>query len=154
MQRLCWLLTLVFAAATLALVYLFVIRGATLPASDGRIAIQLAPGERDLVLGEMRDFLVALQTIAQAVVDKDPMAVVTAARRVGGNAQQGVPAGLVGKLPLEFKQLGFDTHSRFDQLALNTEQFGDTAQVLPELATLMQNCIACHASYRIDLEQP
>lgn len=147
MQRLCWLLTMVFVLTTAALVCMFVIRGETLPASDGRKAVLLAPGERDLVLAEMRAFLVALQEISQAVVEQD-------AAMAAAAAQQGMPAGLAGKLPLEFKRLGFDTHSRFDQLALNAEQFGDSAQVLPELATLMQNCIACHAVYRFDLEQP
>jgi hypothetical protein len=154
MNRLCCLLTLVFVLATAALVYLFVVRGDTVPASDGRMAVLMTPGERDLVLSEMRDFLIALQTISQAVVDEDTAAVVTAARQVGGSAQQGVPASLAGKLPLEFKRLGFDTHSRFDQLALNAEQFGDTSGVLPELATLMQNCTACHAAYRIDPALP
>jgi len=152
MCRLCWSLVVVLALSTTALVYLFVIRGMTIPASDGRAAILLAPGERDLVLGEMRGFLVALQQITQAVVDQDQAAVVSAARRVGAAAQQGVPSRLVGKLPIEFKRLGFDTHSRFDQLALDAEQFGDTAQVPGALALLMQNCVACHAAYRIDLE--
>lgn len=154
MNRLCCLLTLVFVLATAALIYLFVIRGETVPASDGRTAVLMTPGERDLVLSEMRDFLLALQTISQAVVDEDTASVVMAARRVGGAAQKGVPASLAGRLPLEFKRLGFDTHSRFDQLALNAEQFGDTSQVLPELATLMQNCTACHAAYRIDPALP
>ncbi len=152
MVRLCWVLSFVFAATTVALVYLFVIRGATVPASDGRLAIVVTPGERDLVLGEMRGFLIAVQGISQAIVDQDAAAVVQAARAVGAAAQQGVPGSLVGKLPLEFKRLGFDTHARFDQLALNAEQFGDTSQVLPELATLLQNCTACHAAYRIDPE--
>ncbi|MGB5650489.1 MAG: hypothetical protein WBM71_17435, partial [Sedimenticolaceae bacterium] len=88
MRRLCWLLTLIFAAATVGLVYVFVIRGETQPASDGRVAILLAPGERDLVLSEMRAFLVALQTISQAVVDQDAATAATAARMVGGAAQQ------------------------------------------------------------------
>lgn len=154
MTRLCWVLTLLFAAATAVLVYLFVIRGQTVPASDGRTAILLAPGERDLVLAEMRGFLVALQEITQGVVEDDPAAVVAAARRVGVAAQHTVPAGLVGKLPIEFKRLGFDTHGRFDQLALDTGQMGDTAHVLADLTALMQNCTACHAVYRIDLERP
>jgi cytochrome c556 len=102
----------------------------------------------------MRGFLVALQTISQAIVDEDTATAVKAARQVGAATQQEVPASLVGKLPLEFKQLGFDTHTRFDQLALNMEQFGDTSEALPELATLMGNCTACHAVYRFDLEHP
>ena len=154
MKRLCCLSAVVLAAATLALVYLFVIRGQTLPAGDGRTAILLAPGERDMVLGEMRDFLIAVQGITQAIVDEDAKAAVAAARRVGAAAQQGVPPSLVGKLPIEFKRLGFDTHQRFDQLALNIETFEETGQALPELAELMGNCTACHGAYRFELEQP
>lgn len=154
MSRLCWLIAAVFAIATFTMLYLFVVRGNTVPASDGRQAILLLPGERDLVLGEMRAFLMSVQQITQAVADGDAEAAARAARAVGGGAQQGVPASLVGKLPLAFKRLGFDTHSRFDQLALNAEQMGDATAVLPELSTLMQNCVACHAAYRIDLESP
>ena len=76
--------------------------------------------------------------------------IVVAARKVGASSQHGMPGTLVGKLPLEFKKLGFDTHSRFDALALDAEQFGDREQSLTALSELMQNCIACHAAYRID----
>ena len=69
-------------------------------------------------------------------------------------AQQGAPPSLVGKLPIEFKRLGLDTHQRFDQLALNIETFEETGQALPELAELMNNCTACHTAYRFELEQP
>lgn len=152
MCRLCWSLTLVFALTSAGLIYTFLIRGQTLPASDGRTAILLAPGERDLVLSEMRGFLSAVQAITQAGVDQDVKKAVAAARQVGMANQREVPASLIAKLPLAFKKLGFDTHSRFDQLALNAEQFEDAGAVLPELAGLMQNCVACHAAYRIDPE--
>ncbi len=66
---------------------------------------------------------------------------------------QGVPGTLMGKLPLEFKKLGFDTHTRFDQLALDAEQLGDPGHSLTQLAELMQNCVACHAAYRFEVEQ-
>jgi hypothetical protein len=148
----CWLLTLVFALISAGLIYTFMIRGETVPASDGRTAILLAPGERDLILSEMRGFLGAIQAVTQAGVDRDVSKAVAAARQVGMANQQEVPAGLIAKLPLAFKKLGFDTHSRFDQLALNAEQLEDAGAVLPELAELMQNCIACHAAYRIDPE--
>jgi hypothetical protein len=77
--------------------------------------------------------------------------VVEAARRVGAAAQQTMPGSLVGKLPLEFKKLGFDTHRKFDQLALDAEQLGDLEYTLKQLAELMNNCVACHATYRIDV---
>jgi hypothetical protein len=148
---LCWTLTLLLLVATSTLVYLFIVRGETLPAADGRTAIVLDAGERDLVLAEMRDFLVALQAITAATVDDDVAAVVDAASRVGGAAQHSVPASLVGKLPLAFKRLGFDTHSRFDILAENAREFGSTAPVLGDMAALMQNCTGCHAAYRIEV---
>jgi hypothetical protein len=55
----------------------------------------------------------------------------------------------MGKLPLAFKQLGLETHSGFDALALDAEQLGDPAHTLTQLAGLLQNCVACHAAYRI-----
>ena len=150
MCRLCWSLLVILLLLGAGATWKFVVRGETAPASDGRTAILLPPTERDLVLGEMRAFLEAVQKISAALPEGDLAAAASAARKVGGAAQQGVPASLVAHLPLAFKRLGFDTHRRFDQLAMNAEQFGDPAQTQRELATLMNNCIACHAAYRID----
>ncbi len=68
--------------------------------------------------------LESVQAILQGVQQQDMTQVVEAARRVGAAAQQGMPGTLMGKLPLEFKQLGLDTHRRFDQLAMNAEDLG------------------------------
>ncbi|MDH5485620.1 MAG: hypothetical protein OEY43_10335 [Gammaproteobacteria bacterium] len=130
--------------------YKFIISGETVAASDGRQALLLEAGERDLVLAEMRLFLQTIQQITQGVSENNMANIVTAAKQVGAAAQQAVPASLIKKLPLEFKKLGFDTHSKFDQLALDAEQFGDTAVVLEQLTGLMTNCVACHEIYRID----
>ncbi|RMG53795.1 MAG: hypothetical protein D6717_10710 [Gammaproteobacteria bacterium] len=150
MCRLCWIvLGLVLVLAGLG-TWKFVVQGDTEAASDGRTAILLPPAERDLVLSEMRAFLEAVQQISAALPEGDMKKAAAAARRLGAAAQQGVPPSLVARLPLAFKRLGFDTHRRFDQLAMNAEQFGDPTQTGRELATLMDNCIACHAAYRID----
>ncbi len=154
MCRLCWLLTLVFATATFALVYMFVIKGQVVPSTDGRNAIVLSPGERDLVLSEMRGFLVAVQAITAAAAEGDTETVVKAARSVGMASQSEVPASLVGKLPLAFKQLGFATHDAFDQLAMDTEALGDAAVAPAALGELMNNCTGCHAAYRLTAEAP
>ena len=154
MNRLCWATSLVFTSLSAILGYLLVVPGDTRPSSDGRISIVMGGAERDMVLGEMRAFLGAVQVITRGVVDNDLERVVEAARDVGAEAQQAVPASLVAKLPLEFKKLGFDTHQRFDQLARNAADLGDTADALPELAELLQNCTACHATYRIEVGKP
>jgi hypothetical protein len=153
-MRLCWTLTALLALALTAALYVFLVRGSVAPASDGRSAILLDPGERDLVLTEMRGFLRATQDILVAATKGDPGGAAKAARTVGVAAQRGVPASLMGKLPLGFKQLGFDTLGRFDQLALDAESLGDANQLLTALGELMANCVACHAAFRIDAPQP
>ncbi len=150
MCKFCWMLSLMLAAAVGAMGYVFIIKGETIQASDGRLAIVLPEGERDLVLGEMRAFLGAVQGIISAVNRDDFAQAAAEARKVGRAAQQEVPVSLMKRLPLEFKKLGLGTHKAFDQLALDADDLGDKAHTLEQLATLMQNCIACHAAYRID----
>ncbi len=134
--------------------YKFIIKGniATGPTTDGRISILLSAGERDLVLAEMRAFLRSVQQISYAISEDNMILASEAARKVGKAAQGEVPASLVTKLPLQFKKLGFDTHSKFDQLAMDTNDLGDGNHSLSQLASLMQNCVACHEMYRIDVE--
>jgi cytochrome c556 len=150
MCKLCWISLLAACVLIAAMVFKFVISGETIEAKDGRLSLQLEAGERDLVLEEMRMFLSTVQNIIDAANRNDSAAIVLAARSVGGAAQKAVPGSLMKKLPLEFKKLGFDTHSRFDQLALDAEEFGDSATSLKQLSELMQNCVGCHSAYRID----
>lgn len=145
----CWAAAF-FLVVLGALGYKLVVVGETAPASDGRSAILLTPGERDLVLAEMRAFLQAVQAISQAVSEGDAARAASAARAVGAAAAAEVPLSLMAKLPLGFKELGLSTHRAFDQLALDAEQMGDTAPIQAQLATLLNNCVACHAAFRID----
>jgi mono/diheme cytochrome c family protein len=149
MCRFGWILSGALALAVGILLYQFVIRGSVAPSPDGRTAIVLSEAERDLVLSEMRSFLVAVQGIVSATASDDFERVAEHARSVGMAAQTGVPAKLIGKLPLAFKELGFATHDGFDRLALDAQQVRDTAAVQPALAELLQKCVACHASYRL-----
>ncbi len=150
MCKLSWSVSGLLFVALIVMVYKFVVVGTVAPASDGREALLLEAGERDLILSEMRVFLASVQAITDGVSNDDMDKVVEAARSVGAAAQQEVPASLMGKLPLSFKKLGFDTHRQFDMLALDAEQLGDPEYTLKQLATLMNNCVACHSIYRID----
>ncbi len=147
--KLCWSITGILILAIVAMGYKFMIAGSVAPASDGREALILEPAERDLVLTEMRMFLSSVQKITQALTEENMETVVKAAREVGLAAQQAVPGSLMGKLPLAFKKLGFDTHKKFDELALDAEQLGDPNHALQQLSTLMNNCVACHSTYQI-----
>ncbi len=133
--------------------YKFIIQGSTTTSVDGRTTIHLTDSERHLILEEMRGFLAATQQIIAAVAADDLDKVSSAAKKVGRAAQAEVPGSLMGKLPIAFKKLGFDTHTKFDQLALDAESLEDGNYALEQLSTLMQNCVGCHSAYRLEVEK-
>ena len=132
-------------------IYKFIFQGSASEGIDGRMAIHLNTGERDLVLAEMRAFLESIQQVTKGITADDMKLVAEYARKSGKAAQGAVPGTLVGKLPIQFKKLGFDTHAKFDQLALDAEEFGDSEHALSQLSLLMENCVGCHAAYRFDI---
>jgi hypothetical protein len=129
--------------------YAFMFHGDVSESADGRAAIHLTANEKELVLTEMRAFLVSVQEIAKGVADNNMKHVAEHSRKSGKVAQSEMPASLAAKLPQEFRQLGFDTHTKFDQLAMDANELEDAQLSLSQLSTLMQNCTACHAMYRI-----
>ena len=150
MCKLCWAISSILIVIVSLMSYKFILTGTVAPSTDGRQAILLNEPERDLVLDEMRMFLASVQKITDGITKEDMTIVAKAAREVGALAQQAVPGSLMGKLPLSFKKLGFDTHSKFDALALDAEQLGDPQHALQQLSTLMNNCVACHSTYKIN----
>jgi len=121
------------------------VKGNTESAVDGREAIVLSSAERTLVLGEMRGMLMAVQEIIAGVNAGDMDAVKESAHRVGMAEAGNAPPGLILKLPMDFKELGFATHEGFDSIALAAEM-GPEA-VLETLEDHMAKCIGCHESY-------
>nr|MBI3613247.1 cytochrome c [Nitrospirota bacterium] len=135
-----------------ALAILFV-NGLTRPGADGRTEIALAVSERDLVLGEMRELLKAVQRVIawaggpeQAA---DRQAAEQAARKAGiGMAADGNPS-LMAKLPLAFKQMGMSVHKDFDGLADAIAQKETPQQILQRLSSITARCTTCHDLYRL-----
>lgn len=152
MNKACWASIMVLLLVVFGGAYKFLFQGVTEQASDGRMAIKLNENEKNLVLEEMRAFLTSTQQIIASINSKDLKQVAKSARAVGRAAQDAVPGTLMGKLPMEFKKLGVDTHNKFDLLAMDAEQLEDAAHSMNQLEELLQNCVACHASYRIELE--
>jgi hypothetical protein len=151
MNKKCFAIIVLLLLVIAGGIYKFIFQGSVSESIGGRSVIQLNTGERALVLEEMRAFLFSVQQITKGIAEKDMSLVVEYARKAGRAAQDGVPGTLMGKLPLQFKQLGFDTHTKFDQLALDAEDLGDSNHALSQLSDLMQNCVICHAAYRFDL---
>ena len=152
MCKSCWSIVIALSLITTGIAYKFIVQGKIVEATDGRTAIQLTKSERDLVLSEMRVFLQSVQQITSGITDDDMEQITKGARQSGRNAQAAMPGSLVGKLPLTFKKLGFDTHAKFDELALDAEQLGDGEHALTQLSTLLGNCVSCHSAFRFEIE--
>lgn len=151
MCKSCWIVVAILVLSLAGVTYKFVIQGNVTKPDGNRTAILLEREERDLVLSEMRVFLESVQQITAGISDDDMKRIAGNARKSGSSAQQGMPGSLVGKLPLEFKKLGFDTHARFDALALDAEQLGDRDHALSQLNLILGNCVACHAAYQFEV---
>lgn len=132
-----------------AMAYKFIVAGSTQTAADGRPAILLEPGERALILREMREFLVVLQRIDDALARGDMQGVAKASRALGASKAHDVPAAMMGKLPLAFKTLALSVHSDFDTIAMDAEWTGLPRRTLAQLSEVMKKCTACHESYRL-----
>ena len=147
-----WSTIIILAAIIVAGAYKFIIQGSTHPGDDGRMAVELTASERNLVLSEMRLFLETVQQVTAAMGNNTLPQAAPALKRVGSAARGNIPASLMAKLPISFKQLGFDTHAQFDALA-EFAASGDQVQAAQKLGQLLTNCIACHAAYQIEVSE-
>ena len=145
-----WLVIIVLLAALAFMVKMFIFTGNTIPSNDDRTAILVTETERTMILGEMRKFLETVQGIVEATAKNDLDTVVTLATEMGAEDPDMSPS-LIGKLPIEFKTLGFATHDLFTDLGV-TAKGGDPKAVQIELGNLMLNCTTCHADNKFVIE--
>lgn len=119
--------------------------------TDQRTPIALSDDEVDFIRREMRGLLESVREILDATGTSDQRRIVAAGRNAGMNGPEAthIPQTLGPKLPLEFKKLGLATHRGFDQIAVDADKFGAVDQVYRQLANVMNNCTACHRTWRI-----
>lgn len=129
-------------------VYKFIFQADAANSSDARELIKLSASEKDIVLTEMRLFLTSTQQVIKGISEDDMELVASQAKKSGKAAQAEIPASLAKKLPAQFKKLGSDTHVKFDQIAMDGEDLGDSEHALSQLSVLLQNCTSCHELYR------
>lgn len=146
--KLCWTFAGVLFIVVAAIAYKFV-TGQVRPSEDGRLAVVLTKDERNMVLLEMRTWLQNSQVILAAGAAKDFATVSKAATASGMGAEAQTPASLLAKIPLQMKTLGFGTRKKFDEIAADALKLKDSNRTLTQLSAAMQNCVACHASYRL-----
>ena len=123
--------------------YKFIVAGSTGKTEDGRISILLEPGERDLMLKEMRAFVEGLQQVSEALSKDDMKSVAKSARAMGILRAHDVPLAMMSKLPLSFKKLAFNT------IAMDADTIALPKHTLGQLSEVLQNCVACHSSYQV-----
>lgn len=145
--RLSWALVVVLLIIVALFAYRFTV-GNVQPSDDGRLAVMLTKDERNALLLEMRAWLQNSQSILSAVSKNDFETVIKTAKASGMGAEEGVPGALFRKLPVEMKALGFDTRKKFDDIAADAENVKDGNRIVSKLSVAMNNCVACHATYR------
>lgn len=147
-------LTFIFGSLLLAVTLVFgyfFVNGMYSKSTDNRRLIQLTPVEKDLVLGEMRTMLTAVNGVVDALAKGDMPKAAEAASSAGMAMAVDVNPILMAKLPLDFKELGMGTHGQFDELAAQIKSGVSQEIVLQKLSVITSRCIACHEVNRLGM---
>ncbi|MBK8324454.1 MAG: hypothetical protein IPL06_17470 [Betaproteobacteria bacterium] len=128
--------------------------GHAAPAPDARVAVDFPEPLRTHTLANMRDHLLALQEIQQALATgATDKASQVAEARLGMTSLQAHGAHDVAKfMPEGMQSIGTQMHrsaSRFAVEATNAGVTGDVKPALGALAIVTAQCVACHAGYRM-----
>lgn len=146
--KILWVIICTLLIVLIAVAYQFV-QGSVAVSDDRRVAVVLSKDERNLILNEMRNFLISTQKISEAITNNDMELVATLAKSAGMAAEENTPRSLLVKIPLSMKMLGFDTRKGFDQIAVDADELKIPIHSRRQLDRLMNNCIACHAGFKI-----
>lgn len=135
------------------LIFRFFIIGNTIQnPKDNRVAIALSKENREFVMFEMRTFLEGIKNIHDGLQSNDYKKIELNASKSGMSVENHVPAELFRSLPLDFKKMGFDTHDRFDKIAKMAKEKARKEAINQELSGLMNNCVSCHSSFKIEVK--
>ena len=110
------------------------IQGSVAPSEDERTAVLLNKDERNLILKEMRNFLISTQGVSEAITNNDMQFVAALAKEAGMKAEKSTPGALLSEIPLSMKTLGFDTRKRFDQILSDAIRLKDPSHSRVQLA--------------------
>ncbi|RPJ75791.1 MAG: hypothetical protein EHM20_08385 [Alphaproteobacteria bacterium] len=142
---------LVLWVLTVGVIGTLFIKGWTTPSTDNRKAVRLSPSERDIVLGEMRLLLKAVNGVFRGLGQNDQTFIVKAIEPVGIAMAADINPMLMGKLPMEFKQLGMSVHKDFDDLNADIKKGIGNEIIIKRMGDITSKCIACHEAYQLSL---
>jgi hypothetical protein len=126
---------------------------AAAPAVDARHKIEFPEMMRQHMLANMRDHLLAITEIQDALASGAfSRAAETAEKRIGMSSLQSHGAAHMAPfMPEQMRNIGSEMHraaSRFAALAQESAVDGDLYRALGGLAAVTRQCVACHAAYR------
>ncbi len=118
---------------------------------DARVLVKLPQKIENHMMSNMRDHLMALNEIIQALAeDKMDKAAKIAEYRLGMSAmklhgsQKAAPY-----MPKGMRQAGYQLHKAATRFALKAEEEEDKKGALKALSEVVASCVACHAAYRV-----
>jgi len=149
-----WTVIAILLAVIVGFGFKFMVLGSTATAEDGRIQVLLNVAERAQVLGEMRQLLASTQQIVEGLSENDAKKIAEAASEVGMQATTTMDVTLKAKLPMDFKKLGFATHQAFDDIANMAKSGKSVPAIQAKLASTMNQCVACHATFQLPVIKP
>lgn len=122
--------------------------------TDDRLVVHFPEELRIHTLANMRDHLLALQEIQDALAGQQfDQAAKIAEQRLGMSSLRLHGAHEVARyMPEGMQNVGTEMHraaSRFAVAALDAGATGDIKPSLAALARVTQQCVACHSAYRV-----
>jgi hypothetical protein len=122
--------------------------------SDARQLVEFPAKMRQHMLGNMRDHLTAISEIQQALSSGDfDKAADIAETRIGMSSLSAHGAShMAAFMPDKMQAIGTQMHrsaSRFAVIAQESAVDGNVKSALAGLAKITQNCVACHAAFRV-----
>lgn len=116
---------------------------------DTRQSLHLTPSERAFFLKDMRQMLSSVQQIVAAMASDNRQTMIEAAKLSGNQMARHTPLSIKQKLPASFQALGAPTHLGFEEFAIRAET-DDLSELSERLGQLMNNCMTCHATFKVN----
>ena len=122
--------------------------------SDAREFVRFPDALRDHTLANMRDHLLAVQQIQEALArGQEDVAAKIAERRLGMSSLGLHEAHVVAKyMPEGMQAAGTEMHRSASRFAIEAQNSGITGDLKPALEALSKvtaACVSCHAAYRL-----
>lgn len=121
---------------------------------DTRVAVEYPPAMKEHTLANMRDHLLAISQIQEAIGNEQyDKAAEIAETRLGQTALKAHNAYENSKfMPKGMQEMGNQMHRSASKFAIEIQNSGATGDIKPAMIALSkttQSCIACHAGYKL-----